>query len=72
MCFLPVGLRSYGKVVYIFSTLSLVGFVVFATKILGLFPMIEFQKWLQSQDWTTFIYNPKVGGQSCLYHEILY
>ena len=35
------GLRSYGKVVYVFGTLPIIGFVVFACKILALFPLVR-------------------------------
>lgn len=56
---LSKGLRSYGKVVYVFGTLPIIGFIVFATKILGLFPLLSFQDWLYDQDWSAFIYNAK-------------
>jgi len=56
---LSKGLRSYGKVVYVFGTLPIIGFIVFATKILGLFPLSSFQTWLYDQDWSAFIYNAK-------------
>lgn len=56
---LSKGLRSYGKVVYVFGTLPIIGFIVFATKILGLFPLHSFQDWLYGQDWSAFIYNAK-------------
>ena len=39
-CTPPSGLRSYGKVVYVFGTLPIIGFVVFACKILALFPLV--------------------------------
>ena len=54
-------MRSYGKVVYVFGPLPLIGFIVFATKVLGLFPISAFQDWLLVQDWSGFIYNAKVG-----------
>jgi len=54
---LSKGLRSYGKVVYVFGTLPIIGFVVFACKILALFPLVSFQSWLYNQDWSLFIYN---------------
>ena len=40
------GLRSYGKVVYVFGTLPIIGFVVFACKILALFPLVGCLDWL--------------------------
>ena len=40
------GLRSYGKVVYVFGTLPIIGFVVFACKILALFPLVGCFDWL--------------------------
>ena len=45
---------------YVFGTLPIIGFIVFATKILGLFPLLSFQAWLYDQDWSAFIYNAKV------------
>ena len=53
-------MRSYGKVVYVFGPLPILGFIIFVTKILGLFPLQSFQQWLHSQDWSAFIYNAKV------------
>ena len=58
--FLP-GLRSYGKVVYVFGTIPIIGFVIFACKILALFPLVSFQGWLYDQDWSLFIYNKNVS-----------
>ena len=55
-----IGVRSYGKVVYVFGPLPILGFIIFLTKILGLFPLQSFQQWLHSQDWSAFIYNAKV------------
>jgi hypothetical protein len=37
------GLRSYGKVVYVFVPLSTLGFLIFASKVLGDFPIGDFQ-----------------------------
>merc|ERR1719433_371630 len=56
---LSKGLRSYGKVVYVLGPLPILGFIIFATKILGLFPLQSFQQWLYTQDWSAFIYNAK-------------
>ena len=53
-------MRSYGKVVYVIGPLPILGFIIFVTKILGLFPLQSFQQWLHSQDWSAFIYNAKV------------
>ena len=55
-----IGVRSYGKVVYVFGPVPILGFIIFLTKILGLFPLQSFQQWLHSQDWSAFIYNAKV------------
>ena len=54
------GLRSYGKVVYVLGPAPILGYLVFATKILGLFPLHSFQDWLTDQDWAAYIYNAKV------------
>ena len=54
-------MRSYGKVVYVFGPLPILGFIIFLTKILGMFPLQSFQLWLHSQDWSAFIYNAKVS-----------
>ena len=54
------GLKSYGKVVYVFGTVPIVGYIVFATKVLGLFPLGSFTIWIQDQDWSAYIYNAKV------------
>jgi len=53
------GLKSYGKVVYLFGPVPLICFIVFATKVLGLFPLASFEDWLYDQDWSSYIYNAK-------------
>ena len=53
------GVRSYGKVVYVFTPLPIICFIIFATKVLGLFSQASFQRWLAAQDWSLFIYNAK-------------
>jgi hypothetical protein len=42
-CYPYSGLRSYGKVVYVFVPLSTLGFLIFASKVLGDFPIGDFQ-----------------------------
>ena len=54
------GLRSYGKVVYVFGPVPIICYAIFATKVLGLFPLQSFQDWLYDQDWSSYIYNAKV------------
>ena len=45
---------------YVFGTVPIVGYIVFATKVLGLFPLGSFTIWIQDQDWSAYIYNAKV------------
>ena len=58
------GVRSYGKAVYFFGPVPLICYAIFATKVLGLFPLQSFQDWLYDQDWSSYIYNAKVDIQN--------
>jgi hypothetical protein len=55
------GLRSYGKVVYVFGIFPILGFLVFATKIIGLLPMATFKYWFMNTQWLEFVYNGQVN-----------
>ena len=57
---LSKGLKSYGKVVYIFSISSLVGFSVFAIKVIGLLPFESFKFWITSTQWLDLLHNGDV------------
>ena len=59
---LSKGLKSYGKVVYIFSIASLLGFSVFAIKVIGLLPFESFKFWINSTQWLDLLHN---GDVSC-------
>lgn len=54
---LSKGLKSYGKVVYLFSISSLVGFTVFAIKVIGLLPLASFKHWVHNTHWLDLLYN---------------
>ena len=51
---LSKGLKSYGKVVYLTSSLSLLGFLVFATKIIDVLPLTTFKVWLVNTSWIDY------------------
>ena len=51
---LSKGLKSYGKVVYLTSSLSLLGFLVFATKIIDVLPVTTFKLWLVNTSWIDY------------------
>ncbi len=57
---LSKGLKSYGKVSFLFGVLPVVGFVVFATKVLGLLPFDVFVNWFCQADWAGLTTNVKV------------
>ena len=57
-CFL--GVRSYGKVVYLFFFLKLTGFLIFAAKVIDVLPMLTFKHWIANTEWMEFIYNGEV------------
>ena len=59
LCF--PGLRSYGKVVYLLTPMTIVGYIVFTSKILAGFQLSEFQAYIQDTNWWDFIYNTKVS-----------
>jgi hypothetical protein len=44
----------------VFVPLSTLGFLIFASKVLGDFPLADFQDWLYGQEWSAFMYNSKV------------
>ena len=48
---LSKGLKSYGKVVYLFGSVPLLGFLVFATKVIDVLPMSTFKLWLINTNW---------------------
>jgi solute carrier family 6 (neurotransmitter transporter) len=58
---LSKGLRSYGKVVYVFAIFPLVGFLVFSTKVIGLLPLATFKYWINSTHWLELLYNGNVS-----------
>ena len=58
---LSKGLKSYGKVVYIFSVSSLVGFSVFAIKVIGLLPFDNFRLWVMNTQWLDLLHNGDVS-----------
>ena len=58
---LSKGLKSYGKVVYLFSISSLVGFTVFAIKVIGLLPLESFKHWVHNTHWLDLLYNGDVS-----------
>ena len=55
-----LGLRSYGKVVYLFFILKFTSFLIFAAKIIDVLPMATFKNWLLKTEWMEFIYNGEV------------
>ena len=57
---LSKGLKSYGKVSFLFGVLPVVGFVVFSTKVLGLLPFEVFVSWFYNSDWAGMTTNVKV------------
>lgn len=60
---LSKGLRSYGKVTYIFSIASLTGFSVFAIKVIGMLPFQSFKFWIDNTRWLDLLHN---GDVRCL------
>ena len=59
---LSKGLKSYGKVVYLFAICPLVGYIVFTIKVIGLLPLETFQYWIKSTNWLNFFYNGDVSN----------
>ena len=56
------GVRSYGKVVYLFFFLKFTGFLIFAAKVIDVLPLNTFRFWIEKTEWMEFIYN----GEVCL------
>lgn len=48
---LSKGLKSYGKVAVLFGVLPVAGYAVFCTKVLGMWPAGQFQRWFYGADW---------------------
>ena len=57
------GVRSYGKVVYLFFFLKFTGFLIFAAKVIDVLPLNTFRFWIEKTEWMEFIYN----GEVCYY-----
>nr|CAD7605885.1 unnamed protein product [Timema genevievae] len=56
---LSKGLKSYGKVVYVFSLLPVFGMLVLCTKLLGLTPTNPSHQVFPETDWSEFFLNTK-------------
>ncbi|KAK3926921.1 Sodium- and chloride-dependent glycine transporter 2 [Frankliniella fusca] len=54
---LSKGLRSYGKVVYVFSVVPVFGMLVLCTKMLGLMPRDSHHQVFPETEWTEFFIN---------------
>lgn len=54
---LSKGLKSYGKVIVLFSSVALVGFGVFAIKVIGLLPFETFKHWVLKTQWLDLLQN---------------
>ena len=54
------GVRSYGKVVYLFFFLKFTGFLIFAAKVIDVLPLNTFKYWILETEWMEFIYNGEV------------
>ena len=68
---LSKGLKSYGKVVYLFAICPLVGYVVFTIKVIGLVPLETIQFWIKSTNWLNFFYNGDVSYKLLTYPTVL-
>ena len=55
-----LGVRSYGKVVYLFFFLKFTGFLIFAAKVIDVLPLNTFKYWILETEWMEFIYNGEV------------
>ena len=55
-----IGVRSYGKVVYLFFFLKFTGFIIFAAKVIDVLPLNTFKYWILETEWLEFIYNGEV------------
>lgn len=56
-CIIFSGLRSYGKVVYVFSVVPVLGVLVLCSKLLGLTPL--YRGFFPQTEWSEFFLNPK-------------
>ncbi|XP_063242544.1 sodium-dependent transporter bedraggled [Bacillus rossius redtenbacheri] len=56
---LSKGLKSYGKVVYVFSLLPIFGMLILCTKILGLTPVSPLHQIFPETEWSEFFLNTK-------------
>ena len=65
MCFLLSGLKSYGKVVYVFSLLPVVGMLVLCAKVLSLMPTTMTHQVFPETMWAEFFLNTKVSANIC-------
>ena len=54
---LSKGIRSYGKVIYIFCIASLLGFSMFAIKVIGQLPFATFKHWINHTQWLDLLHN---------------
>lgn len=65
-----IGLKSYGKVVCVFSLVPVFGMFMLCTKMLGLAPMIGFHHYdiFPETDWSEFFLNTKVTLVFLLLH----
>ncbi len=57
---LSKGLKSYGKVVYLFGVFAVTAFMVFSIKIVGLMPLASFKHWFFGTNWMEIVYNGNV------------
>ena len=64
ICF--TGVRSYGKVVYLFFFLKFTGFLIFAAKVIDVLPLNTFRFWIEKTEWMEFIYNGEVCYYPCV------
>jgi len=63
--FLLSGLKSYGKVVYVFSLLPVVGMLVLCAKLLSLMPTTMTHQVFPETMWAEFFLNTKVSANTC-------
>jgi hypothetical protein len=47
-------------VCYFFGAFPVVGFLIFATKVIGLLPIKTFKYWFMNTQWLEFVYNGQV------------
>ena len=63
-----LGVRSYGKVVYLFFFLKFTGFIIFAAKVIDVLPLNTFKYWILETEWLEFIYNGEVTAMLRILH----